>query len=83
MATDIVKKLREKPNNDELLSLYGLYKQAILGDNTTEEPGMLSFNKKYKWASWNSNKGKSKEKAEYEYIILVNQLIKKYKIKKN
>ena len=82
MAANIVKKLRQKPNNDELLSLYGLYKQAVNGDNKNEEPSMftLDFNAKYKWIAWNKNKGKTKQRSEEEYITLVNELIKKYKV---
>ena len=30
-----VKELKTKPENDELLEVYGLYKQATAGDNTT------------------------------------------------
>lgn len=34
-AAEEVQKLSTKPSNDELLELYGLYKQAIVGDNET------------------------------------------------
>jgi diazepam-binding inhibitor (GABA receptor modulator, acyl-CoA-binding protein) len=47
------------------------------------KPGMFSFTEGYKWDAWNNNKGKNKEIAEEEYIILVNSLLKKYKLKKN
>ena len=39
-AAEAVKLLSYKPNNDELLQLYGLFKQATVGDNTT---GGLEF----------------------------------------
>jgi len=29
--------------DDEKLTLYGLFKQATVGDNTTDRPGMLDF----------------------------------------
>ena len=34
-AAEEVHKLPTKPSNDELLELYGLYKQATVGDNKT------------------------------------------------
>ena len=42
IAAETVKKLSEKPNNDELKILYGFYKQAINGDCNVEEPGRKS-----------------------------------------
>ncbi|CAH8560970.1 Acyl-CoA-binding domain-containing protein 7, variant 2 [Schistosoma haematobium] len=44
-----VKKLKTKPNDNDLLELYGLYKQATVGDNNTcicsEEAKTLYVNK--------------------------------------
>ena len=37
-AAERVKQLKTSPNNDELLALYGLYKQATDGDNKTQNP---------------------------------------------
>lgn len=34
-AAEEVQKLSTKPSNDELLELYGLFKQATVGDNET------------------------------------------------
>merc|ERR1712168_1333771 len=76
-----VEDLKEKPNNDELGKLYGLYKQVTCGDNDTACPGMLDFTGKAKWNAWNANKGKSKEECETAYIELVNELIGKYGLK--
>ena len=78
IAAETVKKLYEKPNNDELKVLYGFYKQAVVGDCNTEKPGMFDFKEKAKWDSWNSNKGMSKFDSEVKYITYVNQLIQKY-----
>lgn len=38
-----------KMTDDELLQLYGLFKQASVGDNNTDKPGMLDFKGKAKW----------------------------------
>jgi len=34
-AAENVKNLKSKPNDDEMLELYGLYKQATVGDVNT------------------------------------------------
>ena len=38
-----------KMTDDELLQIYGLYKQATVGDNNTDKPGMLDFKGKKKY----------------------------------
>ncbi|GMM34528.1 long-chain fatty acid transporter [Saccharomycopsis crataegensis] len=75
---EAVKNLTQKPTDDELLELYGLFKQATVGDNTTTKPGAFDFKGKYKWASWDKLKGTSQEDAEKQYIELVTNLIAKY-----
>lgn len=77
-AAENVKKLTERPTDQELLDLYGYYKQASVGDVNTDRPGMLDFKGKYKWDNWNSHKGMSKEEAERKYIELVNAIMDKY-----
>lgn len=78
-AADVVKKLKSKPNNNELLSLYGFYKQATIGDINISKPGLLSgIEANSKWNAWNENKGLSSYQAEIEYVKKVNELIKKY-----
>ena len=69
-----VKTLTESPSNKNLLELYALFKQATVGDNNTEEPGMFDFTGKAKWDAWNSKNGMSSEEAEKEYIALVAML---------
>jgi diazepam-binding inhibitor (GABA receptor modulating acyl-CoA-binding protein) len=39
------------------LTLYGLFKQGVVGDNTTDKPGFLDFKGKAKWEAWTKNKG--------------------------
>jgi len=38
-----VEKLKSRPSNEELLELYGLYKQATEGDVAGSRPGMLDL----------------------------------------
>lgn len=76
----VVKKLKTSPSDEELGKLYGLYKQATLGDNTTLEPtGLFDFVGKRKWTCWNECKGLDTYNSEVKYITIVNELVKKYK----
>ncbi|KAK9477268.1 acyl-CoA-binding protein [Lipomyces japonicus] len=77
-AADSVQQLKVKPSDDELLQLYGLYKQATVGDNTTAKPGVFDLKGKYKWAAWDKLNGKSQDEAEQEYIKFAEELIAKY-----
>ena len=74
-ASEAVKNLQNRPDNNILGQLYGLYKQATCGDNNTQQPNMLDFKGSAKWKSWNSYRGLSTYKAEVQYIILVNKLL--------
>ncbi|TNN02581.1 peroxisomal carnitine O-octanoyltransferase isoform X2 [Takifugu flavidus] len=51
-----VKKVKTRPTDQELLDLYGLYKQAIVGDVNTDRPGLLDLKGKAKWDAWESRK---------------------------
>ena len=73
-ATDS-KALSQKPDNDSLLQLYSLYKQATQGDVSGEPPSNpFDFVNKAKYEAWASLKGKPGEAAMQEYIDLVNKL---------
>lgn len=58
--------------------MYGLYKQATVGDNNTEKPGIMDFKGKAKWQAWKDVEGTSQEEAETQYIALVDELTAKY-----
>lgn len=77
-AIALTKKFTSKPSNEELLKLYGLYKQATEGDNETERPGGFDFKAAAKYNSWLAFKGKSKTEATDEYLALVEEISKKY-----
>ncbi len=79
-AADVVKKLKTKPSQEELLIIYGFYKQAVFGDNNNSEPGWLDFEGKKKHSEWLKHKGMTKYDAEVNYITEVNSLIQKYGI---
>lgn len=77
-AAEDVRKLTARPSNEELLDLYGYFKQATVGDCNTDRPGIFDLKGRAKWDNWNSRKGMSKEDAEKAYIDLANQLMSKY-----
>jgi len=62
----------------EQLQLYGLYKQATVGNVNIERPGMFNVAGKAKWNAWNANKGKPQEEAKAAYVELVDTLTAKY-----
>ncbi|GMQ26726.1 acyl-CoA-binding protein [Algoriphagus sp. oki45] len=77
-AMALTQKFTTRPTNEELLKLYGLYKQATEGDNEGERPGGFDFKAAAKYMSWLNYKGKSKEEAKEAYLELVEELSKKY-----
>ncbi|MEO8471693.1 MAG: acyl-CoA-binding protein [Chryseolinea sp.] len=72
------KEFTKRPSNQELLDLYGLYKQATEGDVTGDRPGGFDFKGIAKFDSWEALKGKTKEQAMTEYVHLVDQLQTSY-----
>ncbi|XP_029372050.1 acyl-CoA-binding protein-like [Echeneis naucrates] len=79
-AAEEVKVLKQKPSNEEMVGLYGLYKQATVGDVNIERPGMFDFTGKTKWDAWDAKKGLSKDEAMAAYVELVEKLKSKYGI---
>jgi diazepam-binding inhibitor (GABA receptor modulating acyl-CoA-binding protein) len=61
-------------SNEELLALYGLYKQATVGDVSGPKPGMFDLKGKAKYEAWTERKGLSKEKAMERYAGEVKKL---------
>jgi len=74
-ALEDVKTLSQKPNDDTLLSLYALYKQANEGDVTGERPGFFDFAGGAKFDARQELTGTSKEEAMQKYIDLVKSLL--------
>ena len=60
--------------NDQLLSLYALFKQATVGDVSGSRPGMLDVKGRAKYDAWAAIKGKSSEAAMQEYVDLIESL---------
>ena len=69
------KTLTEKPDNETLLKLYSLYKQAIEGDNKeTVTTNPFDFVAKFKQEAWSKLAGTTKENAMQQYIDIITAL---------
>lgn len=78
-AVEDVNSLTKRPDNDELLKLYGLYKQATEGDASSDAPGGFDFKAAAKLNAWKDLMGKDSAEAMQEYIDMVEILANKYK----
>lgn len=68
------RELSERPSNEDLLLMYGLYKQATEGDNEEKRPGGFDFKAVAKYEAWLRQKSKLRDEAKKEYIALVERL---------
>ncbi len=73
-AVERVQELPQRPSNQDLLALYGLYKQATEGDVTGKRPGILDLRGRAKHDAWGKIRGKSTEDAMADYVSLVERL---------
>lgn len=69
------KTITSKPDNDTLLKLYSLYKQATEGDAPAEGPSnAFDFIAKAKHTAWSQLSGLDADSAMTQYIALVEKL---------
>jgi carboxylesterase len=73
-ATAASRTLAKAPDNDTLLALYSLFKQASAGDITGERPGALDMVNRAKYDAWAARKGTSRDDAMRDYVTLVAKL---------
>ncbi len=73
-AQQDVTQLSKRPDNNTMLKLYALYKQATEGDATGEGPGAFEFVARAKFDAWSAIKGTGPEESMRQYIELVNSL---------
>ena len=66
--------LPERPDDETMLALYALYKQGSQGDVQGERPGMFDFVGGAKYDAWAELKGTPQERAQEQYIELVDRL---------
>lgn len=66
--------LPQRPDNETMLRLYALFKQARAGDVTGKRPGMFDMVGRAKYDAWAALKGMPPETAMQAYIDLVSAL---------
>ncbi len=74
-ATLDVQTLPERPDNDTLLRLYGLYKQGTEGDVHGNKPGFFDYVGSAKYEAWERLRGTAQEIAQRRYVTLVRELL--------
>ncbi|MGH8431232.1 MAG: acyl-CoA-binding protein [Solimonas sp.] len=74
-----IKTLTKRPDNNDMLALYSLYKQASEGDVKGSRPGMLDMVGRAKYDAWAKLKGSSANDAMQQYIDKVGALLKSHK----
>lgn len=68
--------LAKRPDNDTMLKLYALYKQATKGNVSGKRPGFTDPVGRAKYDAWAKMRGRSQEAAMQQYVALVEQLKK-------
>ena len=74
-ASRDIQTLSERPDNDTLLRLYGLYKQGSEGDVKGDKPGFFDFVGTAKYEAWAKLKGTGQDEAKQKYVDLVKKLV--------
>ena len=75
-AQSDVKTLTSKPSNDDLLTLYALFKQGTAGEASgAKKPGRFDLVGKAKYDAWTKVGGTSREDARTRYIAEVDRLL--------
>lgn len=77
LAAERVKTLAQRPSDSDLLELYGLFKQATVGDISGPKPGLFDIKGKKKYEAWAKLKGMATAAAARGYVLLVDRLEKK------
>jgi acyl-CoA-binding protein len=70
-----VQTLKRRPSNEDLLELYGCYKQATTGDVSGSRPGLLDLKGRAKYDAWARLKGTSADAAMKRYVAKVQALL--------
>lgn len=68
------KTLPQRPDNQTLLRIYGLFKQASEGDATGKRPGFTDLVGRAKYDAWATLQGTSSEAAMQAYVDLITKL---------
>ncbi len=75
-AAQAATNLPNRPDNETMLKLYALYKQAVTGDAGGSRPGMFDIVGRAKYDAWAALKGMPPDAARQAYVDLVASLQK-------
>ena len=73
-AVENSKTLPERPDNETMLKIYSLFKQATVGDVNTKRPGFTDPVGRAKYDAWSKLKGTDSESAKSQYVDLIEGL---------
>jgi diazepam-binding inhibitor (GABA receptor modulator, acyl-CoA-binding protein) len=62
-------------SNSDALTIYGLFKQASVGDVNIGRPGIFDPKGRAKWDAWDSKKGISRDEAKAQYVQIAKSLL--------
>ena len=72
-ALSLADAMPTQPPNVQL-TLYGLFKQATVGDVVGQRPGLMEMRKRAKYDAWASHKGTSTDAAMEAYVRKIDEL---------
>ena len=73
-----LQQFKKRPDDEDMLRIYALYKQATEGDVSGERPGAFSVVARAKYDAWAKHKGTDSTKAMESYVKLVERLKSTY-----
>lgn len=79
-ACNLIKIYPKTIENKDLLYLYGMFKQATVGNCNIKEPSSYDIKQYAKWNEWNNNKDIVKSIAMAFYISRVDELYTKLNV---
>lgn len=73
-AANHLQSLLPRVDNEILVTLYGLYKQALEGPCKTSKPTWFDQRGRYKWEAWKKLEDMSSAQAKAQYVEIIQQL---------
>ena len=74
-SVQLIKTKTSHTSNEDLLIIYGLYKQIMQGDCTTPQPWAVQLEQRARWDAWFLHSGMNKNEAMQKYIKKVNDIM--------
>ena len=77
-AAKDVQTFTKRPDDEDMLRVYALFKQATEGDVSGDRPGAFSLVQRAKYDAWAKHKGTDAKTAMESYIKLIERLKRTY-----